>query len=204
MRHTFTKIITLGIFTLLCFSLSAQTPTNEKQQLALKVTKILQHSDKEAFHLLINPIVNGYNTSKLGLSNQQSAEFKQQLTADLTTYLSKLMLETRIETFDEKELRALAAHYDTPIGKKIAQKLPLIRELQAIEPLDEASMQILTKDELAYAKRFAATDMGKAIANKTRKVNETLLTKVSTDHAIQKQIDTFSGAYLNQLKQKKN
>lgn len=189
---------------LFSFADFAHATANQKQQLAEKVTKVLQPSDKEAFHLLISPIVNGYNTSKLGLSNHQSAEFRQQLTTALTAYLSKLMLETRIETFDEEELRALAAHYDTPVGKKIAKKLPLIRELQAVEPLDKASEQILTKDELAYAKRFAASDMGKIIAEKTRKVNETLLTKVSTNNALEHQIAIFSESYLNQLKQQEN
>jgi hypothetical protein len=195
------KFLCFFIVSVLSFSVLAEV--SQKEKLAQEVTRALQQSDKEAFHLLINPLINNYNTSTLGLSNNQRAEFKQQLTTALTNYLAEVMLKTRIETFNETELRALVSHYNTPVGKKIATKLPLIRELQAIEPLDKASSQILTQEELAYAKHFAESDMGKAIAEKTKQVNQALLTKIKSNNALENQMALFSHEYLQQQKQHK-
>ncbi len=196
------KCLSFFIVSLLSFAVIAQV--SEKEKLAQEVTRTLQQSDKEAFHLLIHPLINNYNTTKLGLSTDQNIEFKQQLTTALTNYLAEVMLKTRIETFNEKELRALISHYNSPVGKEIAKKLPLIRELQAIEPLDKASSQMLTKEELAYAKRFAASEMGKTIALKTKQVNQTLLNKIKSDNALENRISLFSQEYLNQVKQQKS
>lgn len=201
MNHSFIKkLLAFSMTLLLSFAVLAQT--SEKEKLAQEVTHSLQQSDKEAFHLLINPLVHNYNTSTLGLSSDQSAEFKEKLTSALTNYLAQLIFSTRLETFNEKELRALASHYSSPIGKQIAEKLPLIRELQAIEPLDKASSQILTKEELAYVQRFARSEMGKSISVKTKQVNQALLNKIKSNNALENQMTLFSQEYLNQLKQR--
>jgi len=167
------------------------------------VSQALHDSDKEAFHILLNPIVNNYNTTALGLSKTQSAEFKQQLITTLSIYLSGILLKTRMEIYDKIELQAMAALYTSPVGKKITKKLPLIRELQNIESLDTASSQILTKDELAYAKQFANSDIGKSIKVKTDKVNQRLLTKVKADNALEKIVAQFSQEYLKRNKVRK-
>lgn len=191
--------IVLGFVTSCVFAKAA-----DKQALATTVSQALHHSDQEAFHVLINPLVHAYNTASLGLNPQESMDFKNKLTSDLSNYMSGILFELRMATFNESELQALANHYTSPLGKRIAKKLPLIRELQNVESLNTASSQILTKAELEYAKKFASSEIGQTIATKTKQINETLLTKVSADNTLQKKMDVFSKQYLEQRKLKQS
>lgn len=195
------KIFTVLVLTF--FSLAIGAKEIQKQALALKVSEALHDSDKEAFHTLLKPIINSYDTAALGLSKEESANFKEQLTASLSKYLFTTLLEARMEIYDENELKAMATLYTSPMGKSIAKKLPLIRDLQNVESADTAAAQILTKQELAFAKKFAASDVGKLISVKTKQVNELLLTKVKTDNALQNKVTQFSQEYLTQKKNHK-
>lgn len=193
----------LAVFLLGLITHTVLANSNNKQALTTTVSQALHLSDQEAFHVLINPLVQGYNTSALGLTPQENMDFKKELTDDLSNYMASVLFELRMTTFNESELQAMVKHYTSPIGKRIAKKLPLIRELQNIESLTTASKQILTPAELDYAKKFASSEIGQAIANKTKQVNETLLTKVSTDNNLQKKMDTFSKHYLEERKKQR-
>lgn len=189
------KISFLLVIALFSFSVIAKN--DNKQALARDVSKVLEDSDKESFQVILKPIVNNYDTSKMKLSNQERSEFKKQLSTALSKYLLNILLETRAEIFDENELRALTTHYSTPTGKSIAKKLPLIRELQNVESLDAASKQILTAKELAYAKNFSDSEIGKAISLKTKQVNQAVWTKVNNEKSLEKIAAEFSQNYIN-------
>jgi hypothetical protein len=189
----FIAFVILGLITSCAFA-----KVNDKKALTTTVSQALQYSDQEAFHVLINPLVQAFNTTSLGLSPQESMDFKNKLTSDLSNYMADILFELRMATFSEAELQAMAKHYTSPMGKRIAKKLPLIRELQNVESLNIASSQILTKAELDYAKTFASSEIGQAIATKTKQVNETLLTKVNAGNALLNKANEFSKQYLEE------
>jgi len=195
MHSSILKFFSFLVIALLSFSLIAKS--DDKQTLARNVSKILENSDKESFQVILKPIVNNYDTSKMKLTNQERVEFKNELSAALSKYLLNILYETRMEIFDENELRALTAHYGSPTGKSIAKKMPLIRELQNVETLDKASKQILTAKELAYAKKFSDSEIGKSISTKTKEVNQSVWTKVNKDNALEKIATEFSQEYFN-------
>ncbi|MGE3317960.1 MAG: hypothetical protein AB7I18_01580 [Candidatus Berkiella sp.] len=200
MRSSILKIISILLIALLSFSVIAKSV--DKQELARNVSKVLEDSDKESFQVILKPIVNNYDISTIKLTNEERLEFKKELSTALSKYLLNILLETRMEIFDENELRALTAHYGSPTGKSIAKKLPLIRELQNIESLDTASKQILTAKELAYAKKFSDSEIGKSISIKTKQVNQAVWTKVNSNNALEKIATQFSQDYFHKKGQK--
>ncbi len=140
LKGVFTKTFMLAVLLLSSYSITAQTSDYEKD-----LEKLLQINGSTAmYNIAFNQIKTALESQKPDVPDSLWVNLKTEVFDIEVTNLTKQMVPIYKKHFTQKDVKELITFYETPIGKKLTTKTPLI-----------------TKDAMQISQPWAMSLMGK-------------------------------------------